>query len=408
MSHKFSLLLALSALILSAGCRKAITSSVDLSTGAKAGYQPNPSWQLTTPTDRLIAFDIDDGTGSSCLLSYDIGTNQVELSQVKGDSSVNLFTTSGIWLDNHEIINVNTYAPTDNYNEVGGYHIIAYDATGSGHQDHLLLYVPGQGIAIELSYDGGGFFHQVWPASPSTSGIGGYNLASVYDKIISYDYGSGAKTDLICYRPGNGICWVLENSGTPTSPTWTALIKGTGGIGGFDLKGTSDQLVAVDYNPGYMNLVAYRPGFGYLWYLTHNANSTLFTAAYTTRSGFFNFSFTDQQDRMIAANTSGSTASTADNSMICYRPGGGMGITANDAVSGNTVSGGMPPYGLSPYPMSTNPYGSPPNIGDKMLAFSGNGYGNSSLVCYTNGGTSYSTYIFEYQPNTSEYTLALH
>ena len=407
MRRTFSILQVLSALILLASCQKTIKpSSVDLTKGAKAGFQPNPSWQLNTPTGRLVPYDINDGTGLSCLLSYDVGNNQVELTQIIGTTSTNLWTRSGIALDDGTVINVNQYAPADNYNEVGGYHIISYDATNTGHQTYLLLWVPGQGIAMLIHYVGGGQFHRDWS---STSGIAGYDLKGTTDKIIAYDYGSGYKNSLIVYRPGNGFCWVIENTSPSGTPNWIAAVKGSGGIGGFDLKGATDQIVAVDYNPGYQNLICYRPGYGYVWYLNHTPNSTNFTTAYSTHSGLFNFSFMDQQDRLIASNISGSTVINANNTILCYRPGGGMGQTVLDAIDGSTPNGGAPPSGLSSYPMSTNPYGSPASyIGDKILAFNGNGYGSSSLVCYTNGGTAYSTYIYEYDPNTQTYTLAFH
>ncbi|TDW96541.1 hypothetical protein [Dinghuibacter silviterrae] len=404
MKHHFNLLLGLSVLILTAGCSKnPLTSSVGLTKGAKAGFVSNADWQAPSATGRVIRYDIGDGHGSDCLFTYDIGNGHVTLTQVSGTNSTTIYSGTGIPTLNAGTISVSQYNTdcTDNFNELGGVHIIPYDAIGNGHEDHLLLYIPGRGILYLLQYNGNGEWEEDWH---STTGIGGYDLAGATktDKIIAYDYGSGYKNALICYRPGNGYCWVIENTNVVTAPIWTAVVKGSSGIGGFDLKGTSDQIIAEDYNPGAMDLVCYRPGYGYLWYLTHSANSTNFTATYTTRSGFNNFNFEDYQDRVFASNISGSTAANADNTLFCYRPGGGN-VTVVDAVSGNTVSGGAPPGGFYYYPFSYNPYGSPYTyIGDHMLNFAGNGYGNSSLLCYSNGGGS--SQVYEYSPQTQNYT----
>ncbi|TDW96543.1 hypothetical protein [Dinghuibacter silviterrae] len=396
-------LLAFSVLLLTAGCKKDLKSSVDLSKGAKA-Y--SSSWHATTPTSQIIRFDLDDGHGSSCLLYYDLSEDVVKLTQFVGANITDLWLTEGFQLDDGQSINIGQFYDyvIDPYNATGGLNAIPFDANGTGHEDHVLLYAPGQGIAYLLKYVGGGVWHLDWPSSLQyTGGIGGYDLMNVGDKVISYDYGSGAKNALICYRPGFGNIWVITNTGSGDAPVWNAVVRGSGGIGGFDLKGVTDQVVAEDNSPGVMDLVCYRPGYGYVWYLHHNQYSTTFSAQYTTRNGFFNFSFLDFQDRMIATNLSGSTASTANNDMLCYRPGAGIASLVVDHMYGNTVNGGTP-QGLY-YPMTINPY--IPNttytdIGDHVLNFNANGLGNSSLVFYSNGGGNPSE-VYELNPNTNSY-----
>ena len=389
-----------SALVLTAGCKKSLNSQVNLSNGAKAGFVMNDDWQRPAVSGRVIRYDVGDGNGSDCLLAYDISTGQVSLTKVSGANSTTLYSGSGL-----SGLSVNTdYGDViDNYTEIGGVHIIPYDAGGTGHEDHILMYIPSHGILYLLHFvTSTGQWAQDWS---STAGIAGYDLASKTDKIISYDYGSGYKNALIVYRPLVGYVWVIENTGTASSPVFTAVVKSSSGIGGFDFKGELDQLLAVGYNPGAMDLVAYRPGNNYLWYINHHtAYSTSFTTAYTSRSGFPNFSFADSSTRMIALNESGAASTTYDNTMYCYHPGAGGSYSVVDVVSGSTVSGGAP-YPYLYYPFANDPYAPGANyVGDHALAFSGNGLGNSSLLFYANGSTSTQSQIYELNTSTSTYT----
>jgi hypothetical protein len=409
MKRNFSVVLALSALILTAGCKKSINSSVDLSAGAKASFASNAQWQTPTKTGRLTRYDIGDGHGSDCILSYDIGTGVVTLTQVLGTTSTTISPASiGFNTDNDGAVYVGTWNTdvTDNFNEIGGVHIIPYDANGTGHEDHILLYVPGHGLAYVLHYNvSTNLWHVDWTNDSgnhtSGSGIGGYDLMGLTDKIIAYDYGTGTKNYLICYRPGSKFVWIMHNN---SLSSWTTVVQSSGGIGGFDMSNAYDQLVAIDYNPGAMDLVAYRPDYGFVWYIHHAAYSTNFTTGYSTRTGFPNFSFAYQQDRLIALNTSGNSLAEADNLMFCYRPGYGLSYSVVDDVSGSTWGGGAPYPGLA-YSMFNDPYGAPPTYeGDHVLNFAGNtGYGNSSMLFYSNGGGNQSTICY-LNPNTHTYT----
>jgi len=375
--------LILSVLILGTACKKNLPATVNLASSPKGAIQ------LTSNGGRLIAFDDDDGTGLSNLLSYDVNTNAVSLNHVSGASVTTLWTSQGLTLDNGNPIAVTGYSVADPYNEVGGVHIISYDISGSGHPDHLLVYIPGAGKAYVLAMTATpGTWHQIWPTTPST-GIAGYDLASQYDKIIPFELNGTARTALIAYRPGSGNCWVIQNQGSATSPNFVGVVKGSSGIGGFDLKGTSDQLVAVDDNPGSGNsdLIAYRPGagLGYVWYMTHISNSTTFTATYTSHSGLPGFACNHQGDRIIAFDLNGSGW---QNYLLCYSPGN-PSLTMIESVSGFSASGS--PFNSTSgfnYPMNMDPY-SHGYVGDKVLGFEGNGgsWGFSTLIGYQNGSS---------------------
>jgi len=194
MKRNFSVLLALSALVMTAGCKKSLNSSVEVTQKAKAGFVVNNDWQHPGVTGRVTRFDINDGNGSDCLLAYDISSGQVSLTQVNGTNSTTLYSSTGFVTDNVGTINFYQYSSycTDQYNETGGVHIIPYDANGSGHEDHLLMYIPVLKMIYILHYNTTtGHWIQDW--YNGATGIGGYDLAGTTDKIISYDFGSGVR-----------------------------------------------------------------------------------------------------------------------------------------------------------------------------------------------------------------------
>jgi hypothetical protein len=440
MKRNFSVVLALSALILTGGCKKAITSnSVDLAGGAKASFALNTQWQQPTLNGRVIRYDINDGHGSDCLFTYDIGTGMVSLTQVSSTGSTNIVNNEGLLVQNNSPFDIRAYNTdvTDNYNEVGGVHFIPYDATGSGHEDHLLMYIPGRGIVYLWTYAGNGVWQQTWNSS---TGIGGYNLTGFYDKIIAYDWqGTGHKKDLICYRPGSGIFWVLVNTGTASAPVWTPRVQSNGGVGGFDLKGTMDQLVAFE-GPisGYMGLLAYRPSYGYVWGMSHTANSVNWSASdISSRQGLYQstvpfpaaniappyFTCADLQDRILIMNgLNFPAAAGSDDLWFPYRPGGtGGGLAASylytvqydnlppedggngggDLVARNLFPNQGANYQLTHDPYNGTSYGT--GIGDHIIAFSPTDQGNTDLLFYSNGGGNASQ-LYTWNAGTSSYT----
>ena len=120
-------------------------------------------------------------------------------------------------------------------------------------------------------------------------GIGGYNTISNLDLMFAFDYSSVGKVDhIVVYRPGSGICWILENQNQEPA-TQTAVyepVYNTGdpangvngkGIGGYDLADTADRMFAFDLEgSGKLDdLVLYRPRpgpwEGICWILQNDA-----------------------------------------------------------------------------------------------------------------------------------------
>lgn len=411
MKCNYGMVLALSALILMTGCKKSIKSSVDLAGGAKAGFATNSFWQMPSLTGRLIRYDLGvgingDGLNSNCVLSYDVGDGYLTLTEFSDGVSTTLWSNSG-FNTNLGVVPVSQWNTdiTDNYNEVGGVHIIPFDYNGTGHEDHLLLYLPGHGLVVILHYIPASASWQVDYTNnsgnfDSGTGIGGYDLMGLTDKIIAYDYGSHIRNYLICYRPGYGFVWVMHSNASSSNPnpanvTWTDDIRSSGGIGGFDMEGVNDQLVCIGGpSNGSMSLAAYRPGYGYVWFIQHPANSTSFGGTYSTRSGLNGFG-QDQQDRIVTL--SDETLSNAavvpedDFNIFWYRPGSGTGGTA--FYQWANPGGGLPagPYLYSftgtnsPLLLGKDPYPGG-GAGDHVLCFSANGYGyNTSMLFYTPG-----------------------
>ncbi|TDX02145.1 hypothetical protein [Dinghuibacter silviterrae] len=404
-----------SGLILTFGCKKSLNSSVDLTKGAKAGFVTNAGWQTPTIWGRITRFDIGSGNGSDCLLAYDCWSDQVSLTQVTGANSTTIMMSySGFNLVGGGNVPTNDWWSdvTDQFAEFGGCHVIPLDVNKTGHEDHILVYFPGRGWWWLLSYAGNGLWNN---EGSGMSGIGGYDLAggTFTDKIVAYDYGDGYKDALICYRPGNQFFWVLvnENAGATSSSNhanWVAVVKSSGGVGGYDLKGMYDQIVPVSINsPGNMDIVCYRPGLSFVWWETHSAYSTGWSTVYSTRSGLANNSFNELGDRMTPVNisSSGTPGYNADVYTMGWRPGDGIFYVDNYQYvpAYGFVEGWEPSGGLN-YPMTHNPYS--PSVtyeGDHILTFSPNGQGNSSILFYSNG-TGAPSQIYEWNPGSETYT----
>ncbi len=90
--------------------------------------------------------------------------------------------------------------------------------------DHLLAYRPGSGIAFILQFTGPISTPTYFtPIYGSASGIGGFDLKSTTDRIIAYDYSStGHQDHLLIYRPGTGVVWILANVSGNYQPVYAS------------------------------------------------------------------------------------------------------------------------------------------------------------------------------------------
>jgi hypothetical protein len=217
----------------------------------------------------------------------------------------------------------------------------------------------------------------------------------MYDKIIAYDYGAGYYNTLICYRPGSGIAWVIENQGTicnGCTPNWVPVVQNNLGIGGYDLKGPTDQMLALpNYNTGsyqgQMGLALYRPGYGIIWILSHSPYSQTWARSWYSNSGLPNFNLALVQDRLINFDNN-NQGLYGPQTLLGYRPGSGNSLV----MTGPTGFGGY--FGaqgnIFGYPLDQNPNNAPYYIGDKIINFSGDDMGMNSLALYAAGASQVS------------------
>lgn len=208
---------------------------------------------------------------------------------------------------------------------IGGYDLgspadqaLAYDFDHSGKLDHIVFYRPGAG-AIWILKNSNGFFYPVYRTAES--GIGGYDLKSSTDRIIAYDYEHSGKLDhLLLYRPGGGLFTILKN----TNGDFTVVQSGQQGIGGYDLKSPSDLILAYDYDStGKLDyLLLYRPGSGAVWIL-RNTNGGFIAVFLQTAPGrgIGGFDLLSSADRAIAYDF---TNSGRLDHLVFYRAGTGI------------------------------------------------------------------------------------
>ncbi|MEV6300042.1 PASTA domain-containing protein [Actinoplanes sp. NPDC051861] len=211
-------------------------------------------------------------------------------------------------------------------NGIGGYdltsrydRIISFDFDHSGHMDHLAVYRPGTGIFWILRNVGGP--HQFAAVYRSTSGIGGHSFTDPRDKVFAFDYDhSGLLDHLVVYRPGTGLISVLRNSNGVFSPVFQS---NGGGIGTFDLRDDRDEAFAFDYDHSRKldHIVIYRPGTGTIWILK-NADGK-FTPVYQQGdpgSGIGGYDLRRDNDRVIAFDF---LRISRQDHLLLYRPGTG-------------------------------------------------------------------------------------
>ncbi len=216
---------------------------------------------------------------------------------------------------------------------IGGYDLsdsadqaFAFDYTGIGKLDHLVLYRPGKGAINILKNDREGNFSTVYKGS----GIGGYDLSDSADRAFAFDYGStGALNYLVFYRPGKGAIYILTKDGVGNYYPIYKRDSGSGGIGGYDLSDSADRAFAFDYEgTGHLDdLVLYRPGKGIFWILKRNITkdgTVTFERVYPKKgepnAGVGGFDLASGADRVLAFDYEG-TGHLDD--LVLYRPGEG-------------------------------------------------------------------------------------
>jgi len=176
------------------------------------------TYDLTSDRDRIIAFDAA-GTGKlDHLLCYRPGKGIAFFLRPDGVGTSGL-TFTPIYKGTSGIGEFDLSVTTDQ--------VIAYDFDGSGKLDHLVLYRPGtsstrKGVLfiIKCTKSNGSLVFTTVYRTDQKPDIGGFELTSLYDQVIAYDFDGSSKLDhLLLYRPGNGIVSLVKHNGTKPDGT---------------------------------------------------------------------------------------------------------------------------------------------------------------------------------------------
>jgi hypothetical protein len=251
--------------------------------------------------DRAFAFDYY-GTGKlDHLVFYRPGTGICYILEKSGDQFRPVYETS------HGIGTYDLASRDDR--------AFAFDYYGTGKLDHLVFYRPGTGICYILEKSG----DQFRPVYETSHGIGTYDLASRDDRAFAFDYyGTGKLDHLVFYRPGTGICYILEKSSDQFRPVYET----SHGIGTYDLASRNDRAFAFDYGTGKLDhLVFYRPGTGICYILERSGNQ--FGAVYPKGdpAGIGGYDLASRDDRALAFDND---STGKPDHPVLYRPGTGI------------------------------------------------------------------------------------
>jgi hypothetical protein len=224
------------------------------------GY-PGPltqSCDMSDPNDKAFAFDYGNGYVNHVVV-YRPGTGKIWILGLSSDG----FHYEEKWQSQNGIAGFELLDQRD----LG----LAFDYEATGRLDHLVFYRPGTGI-VRIIKKEGNEFRSVYE---SRAGIGGWDLSSPLDRIIAFDYADASKPGhyyhdhLVCYRPGSGVIRILGRGFIGGLPIFTSDT----GIGTYDLKDSTDQMLAFDYkgdagseraatSSGPSELFLFRPGSG--------------------------------------------------------------------------------------------------------------------------------------------------
>lgn len=157
---------------------------------------------------------------------------------------------------------------------------------GGVSQSSLLCYSPGSRTAWILNagplWGSSDPYYKSDPYPQFAGGIANvFDLSSGNDKIIGFDYSNtGYANELLCYRPGSGICYIERNTSLQPpilSSNFSTVYQTTNGIGTgsdrYDLSSVNDKIAAydIDGNGKPNALICYRSGSGVIYIFRNNS-----------------------------------------------------------------------------------------------------------------------------------------
>lgn len=186
------------------------------------------------------------------------------------------------------------------------------DWDGDGYDD-LFFVRPGVKTVFLNECNHNGKFSTVMMSS---NGIGNFDYNTTGDWETVLDYDGDGKDDIMCYRPGPGLgkVFLLKSNG---DKTFINIFANNNGLSGYDFGSTNDRIIALDYNgDGKDDIICYRPGYNIVYLMRSEGNGT-FTVVNTWRSGIAGFNFTYATDKIISLDYNGDGI----DEIMCYHPG---------------------------------------------------------------------------------------
>ncbi|TFK50254.1 hypothetical protein OE88DRAFT_342216 [Heliocybe sulcata] len=294
------------------GCVCILKNTCGVFTAVYATSSPGQGiggYDLKSPNDRMCPFDYDHSGKADHLLVYRPGTGTIWILKNCAGQFMPVFAQM---VPGTGIGGCNLASVADR--------IFAYDYDSTGKLDHLVIYRPGTGMVWILKNDCGSFT----AVYAQNNGIGGYNLDSHADRAFAFDYeGNGKLDEIVLYRPGAGIFCIIQKNGTGFASIYTTDTA-SGGVGGCTLNSPADRCFAYDYDGGdnLDELVIYRPGTGMFWILERNGTEG-YKPVYRQDApgeGIGGYNFKSPIDRCFAFDYA---SNGNPDHLVSYRPGTG-------------------------------------------------------------------------------------
>lgn len=266
-------------------------------------------YDLSSTSDIINVLDYD-GNGKDDLMCYRPGYGHVFILKSNGDGTFTTVYASATGIGGFDFNSSHDKAIKLDYNSDG--------------KDDLMCFRPGSGTVFILKSNGNGTFTKVYSSS---NGIGGFDFKATQDKAISFDYNGDGLDDILSYRSQDKKVFIAKSNG---NGSFTNIYASSNGIGGFDCSNAYDFIIPLNYNGDtFSDLLCFRPGYKIAFLLKSNGNGT-FASVMQSRNGIADFDLGSTADKIIALDYNNDNNSD----LILYRPGVGTTFSANSTGQG--------------------------------------------------------------------------
>lgn len=197
-------------------------------------------YDLVAPADQGFAFDYEGKGKLNYLVFFRATTGAIFIIKSNGDGTFNAVYSMG---DPGTGIAGCTFADPNTRG-------VAFDVTGSGNLDHLVFYYPSQN-SVYVIQNQAGTFKAVYTAANAggAPALPGFGLTEQHIRGFAYDFeGSGKQDYLVFYAPGQRVAvFCKANKQLDGTITFLQSYYSKQGIGGYDLAVAADLAFPFDY-----------------------------------------------------------------------------------------------------------------------------------------------------------------